>query len=148
MATYKGIKGGKVQTVTADPTASEAEAMVWYNTPADALKYSIQIAGSWAAGNNLNSARRQAAGAGIQTSALYASGGNGGTGSGTAETQGYNGSVFATQPTLASERGYGAGFGTAAASVAGGGLRSSGVATTEEFTGETTALNLKTITDS
>ena len=42
MATYKGIKGVKVVTKTADPTASEAEGTVWYNSTGDALKYAIR----------------------------------------------------------------------------------------------------------
>ena len=32
MATYKGIKGVKVVTKASDPTASEAEGTVWYNS--------------------------------------------------------------------------------------------------------------------
>ena len=54
MATYKGIKGVKVVTKTADPTASEAEGTVWYNSTGDALKYSIAGAGTWASGNAMN----------------------------------------------------------------------------------------------
>ena len=58
MATYKGIKGVKVVTKATDPTASEAVGTVWYNsTSPSALKYSIQGAAAWAAGNNCNHAR-------------------------------------------------------------------------------------------
>ena len=57
MATYKGIKGVKVVTKATDPTASEAEGTVWYNSTGDALKYSIQGAAAWATGNNCNTAR-------------------------------------------------------------------------------------------
>ena len=32
MATYKGIKGVKVVTKASDPTASEADGTVWYNS--------------------------------------------------------------------------------------------------------------------
>jgi hypothetical protein len=74
MATYKGIKGVKVVTKTSDPTASEAAGTVWYNTPADALKYATQGAGAWASGNTLNVARRSMGGAGKQTAALVIGG--------------------------------------------------------------------------
>ena len=52
MATYKGIKGIKVVTKTSDPTASEADATVWYNSTGNALKYAIQGAAAWASGTN------------------------------------------------------------------------------------------------
>ena len=42
MATYKGIKGVKVQSKASDPTASEAIGTVWYNTTSNALKYAIE----------------------------------------------------------------------------------------------------------
>ena len=74
MATYKGIKGVKVVTKTADPTASEAEGTVWYNSTGDALKYSIAGAGAWAAGNPLNAAREYLAGSGTPSAAVVAGG--------------------------------------------------------------------------
>ena len=80
--------------------------------------------------------------------ALFTSGGNGGSGSGVAQTSSYNGTVFVSAPQLASERGYAAGFGIQTSAVVAGGLRSTGVTTTEEFTGETTAANIKDFTTS
>jgi hypothetical protein len=80
--------------------------------------------------------------------ALFTSGGNGGTGSGVAETSSYNGTVFVSAPQLASERGYAAGFGIQTSAVVAGGLRSSGVTTTEEFTAETETANIKDFTTS
>ena len=75
MATYKGIKGVKVVTKTADPTASEAEGTVWYNSTGDALKYSIASAGAWASGTNTSrSGTTDAKLSGTQTAALYAGG--------------------------------------------------------------------------
>ena len=59
MATYKGIKGVKVVTKATDPTASEADATVWYNSTGNALKYSVAGTGAWAAGGGLNTARSQ-----------------------------------------------------------------------------------------
>ena len=80
--------------------------------------------------------------------ALFTSGGNGTAPSGVDETQSYDGSTFSTAPKLASKRGYAAGFGTQTAAVVGGGLRTAGVATTEDFTGETSAVSFKTLTTS
>jgi len=80
--------------------------------------------------------------------ALFTSGGNGGSGSGVAQTSLYNGTVFVSAPQLANERGYAAGFGIQTSAVVAAGLRSTGVTTTEEFTGETTAANIKNFTTS
>ena len=70
MADYKGIHGGKVQNFSTNPPAPIA-GQVWYNETTATINYfSSNPTGSWAAGNNMNTARRQIAGAGIQTSAL------------------------------------------------------------------------------
>ena len=63
MATYKGIKGVKVQSKASDPTASEAEGTVWYNTASTALKYAIAGAGAWASGTTVNTACSEGASA-------------------------------------------------------------------------------------
>jgi len=70
MATFKGIKGVKVQSKASDPTASEAEGTVWYNSTGDALKYAIAGAGAWASGGGMNTTRAQDGLAGSQTSAV------------------------------------------------------------------------------
>ena len=54
MANYKGIKGVKTQSLASDPTASEAEGKLWYNTAGYALKYGAAGDGAWAAGGNMN----------------------------------------------------------------------------------------------
>ena len=73
-----------------------------------------------------------------------------GSNNNTAVTQGYNGTAWFTQPSLATARINQQGFGTSANGVVCGGNNPPGAvqAATEEFTGETTSLNLKTITDS
>jgi hypothetical protein len=74
-----------------------------------------------------------------------------GSNNSTAATQGYNGTSWFTQPSLATARTNGQGFGTSTNAVACGGHAYPGgtvINATEEFTGETTSLNLKTITDS
>ena len=74
MATYKGIKGFKVQSLASDPTAEDTVGKVWYNTTSNVLKYSAEGAGAWASGNTVNTARSLAAGMGIQTAAVWSGG--------------------------------------------------------------------------
>jgi hypothetical protein len=57
MAEYKGIKGFKVQYLSADPSDPNI-GQTWYNSTSKDLKYtSATTAGAWATGNNLNTAR-------------------------------------------------------------------------------------------
>jgi len=74
MATYKGIKGIKVQSKASDPTASEADGTVWYNTATSALKYAIAGAGTWASGGSLNTPKYGLVGAGTNAAAVVAGG--------------------------------------------------------------------------
>ena len=99
MATYKGIKGVKVVTKTSDPTASEAIGTVWYNSTGNALKYAIEGSGAWAAGGNLNTARRGIMGIGSQTAAL----GCGGVLM-TNAVEAYNGSTWTTVTAMGAAR--------------------------------------------
>jgi len=70
MATYKGIKGYKVQSLASDPTISENVGQVWYNTAGKVLKYNIEGPGAWAAGGDLTAGKTGMGGAGTQTAAL------------------------------------------------------------------------------
>jgi hypothetical protein len=64
MAEYKGIKGFKVQYLSADPS-NPIIGQTWYNSTSKDLKYTgATAAGAWASGNNLNTARSRLAGAG------------------------------------------------------------------------------------
>jgi hypothetical protein len=57
MADYKGIKGFKVQYLSADPSDPNI-GQTWYNDTSKDLKYTgVSTAGSWATGNNMNTAR-------------------------------------------------------------------------------------------
>ena len=91
---------------------------------------------------------------GTQTSSLLAGGGNPSTGAASALSQGWNGSVWFSQPSLGTARFYGAqgGAGTATAGIAFSGQLSAPPYAesnaTEEFTGESTSVNVKTITTS
>jgi hypothetical protein len=66
------------------------------------------------------------------------------------QTEGYDGTSWSTRPALAGVRRQGGGAGTASAAIAFGGNTTPPniLSTSEEFTAETTSLNLKTITDS
>ena len=78
---------------------------------------------------------------------LMGGGDNAGTNDSSTTVQLYNGTTWVTQANLATARINSAGFGTSTnAVVAGGGPPVT--AATEEFTGETSALNIKTITTS
>jgi hypothetical protein len=92
MADYKGIKGFKVQYLSADPS-NPIIGQTWYNDTSKDLKYTgVTTAGAWATGNNMNTARRILAGCGTQTAALAFGGGPPNTGA----TEEYNGSTWAT----------------------------------------------------
>jgi hypothetical protein len=96
MSEYKGIKGFSIQSLSADP-ADPNIGQVWYNSTSGSWKVtSVTTAGSWATGNNLNTARATLAGAGTQTAAL-AFGGYDGTAN-TGATEEYDGTNWATSP--------------------------------------------------
>ena len=133
MATYKGIKGVKVQSKASDPTASEAVGTVWYNTPADALKYSTQSDGTWATGGGLNTPRYSAvgAGAGVPSSILFA-----GAIPAKGDTETYNGTAWTEVANLNTARYSSAGCGTETAALSFAGNPGGGAAnTTEEWGG-------------
>jgi len=103
---------------------------------------------SWTEVADLNTARNDGGSAGTSTDAIFF-GGNPGN---TTQTEQYNGTSWVTAPSLATGRGYLAGMGTASAGLGATGYVPGAGADarihTEEFTAETTAINLKTITDS
>ena len=133
MATYKGVKGVKVETKASDPTASEAIGTVWYNTPGDALKYAIQSAGVWASGGTMNTARFELGGCGLQTAGLVFGGGV----PYKTVTESYNGSTWTETGDLNTERAGPGGAGTNTAGLAFGGNNPAGVKldVTETFNG-------------
>ena len=95
---------------------------------------------NWTAGGNLNTAVFRGSGSGTQTAALSF----GGSPS-VALAEGYDGTAWSTRPSLANGRGFGGGSGSSTAA-----LYIAGDTTThvEEFTGETTSVNVKTLTQS
>ena len=89
MATYKGIQGYSVQKLATDPTASEAEGQLFYNSDSGAFKLSVAGAGAWASGATLNTGRQGNTGAGLQTAALTMGGTVPPAGPGLAKTESF-----------------------------------------------------------
>jgi hypothetical protein len=99
---------------------------------------------SWTAGGTMNRGCSQGTYAGLQTDGIAF----GGTPPTTA-TEGYDGTAWSTRPSMATARYALAGSsGTAASALGAGGFAPPFSNSTEEFTGETTAANVKTITTS
>ena len=94
MATYKGIKGVKVQSKAADPTASEADGTVWYNTATTALKYSIAAAAAWASAGSMVVGRNRLGGCGTSTAGLAVGGFPPGGAPNVGLTEEYNGTSW------------------------------------------------------
>jgi hypothetical protein len=62
MVAYTGIKGGKVQNFSSDPS-NPFVGQVWYNTTSSQVKVrSSNASGAWTTGGNVNTARQQAGG--------------------------------------------------------------------------------------
>ena len=104
---------------------------------------------SWTTATAYPTAIKFASACGIQTDGLVFSG-NTPPNSVTGLTLGYDGTSWSTRPSMATARQAGAGAGTSTAALMSAGANVGGTAltTTEEFTGQTTALNVKTITTS
>jgi hypothetical protein len=73
MTTYKEIFGKYVKNYSSDPS-SDIEGQIWYNSTSGTFKSEVLVAGTFASGGNLSTARNAGSGAGIQTAALYAGG--------------------------------------------------------------------------
>ena len=104
---------------------------------------------SWSTATALPTATKMASACGIQTDALMFSG-NTPPNSVTGTTLGYDGTSWSTRPSMATARQAGAGGGTSTAALMSAGANVGGTAltTTEEFTGETSALNVVTVSTS
>jgi hypothetical protein len=98
MAEYKGIKGFKVQYLSADPSDPNI-GQTWYNDTSKDLKYTEFAAAAWASGGNLNKARSRLGAVGTQTEALAFGGGNP-PATALNNTEEYNGSTWSNANTL------------------------------------------------
>lgn len=109
---------------------------------------------NWTAGGTLITPMGVMGCAGIQTACITFGGTpgiSGNAGSGYENVQGYDGTSWSTRPSMAAARAAMRGTGgTSTAAYGGGGYSGPGSNTgvTEDFTGETSALNIKTITTS
>ena len=116
MATYKGIKGVKTQSLATDRTASSAtDGTVWYNTTTTALKYVGQGTGAWASGTAMNTGRDSQGGAGTRDACLQIAGRPPGTT--TANVESYDGSTWTEIANVLQQRWLNAGAGTQTAAL-------------------------------
>jgi hypothetical protein len=102
---------------------------------------------SWSPVNSLNIAANNIGGAGIQTSAIGFGGVSPVSPATTASTT-WDGTSWVSAPNLGTGRSSIAGMGTQSAGLGAGGYSTTYTNLTEEFTGETTSNNYKTITTS
>jgi hypothetical protein len=119
MATYQELKGAKIKNYTEDPD-NPYVGQLWYNTSTDSLRIRKSTLGSaWSSGANLNTARKNAGGAGASSSSALAFGGN--TGSASDLTELYNGSSWTEVNDLNTGRGSGGAGGTQTSAIFMGG---------------------------
>jgi hypothetical protein len=135
MAEYKGIKGFKVQYLSADPSDPNI-GQTWYNSTSKDLKFTEFATAAWTTANNLASARYGLSGAGIKTAAL-AFGGVPPLGGSSTGTEEYDGTNWTSGGSLPAAKNYAAGCGTQTAALSFGGETSPGAYTntTEEYNG-------------
>ena len=125
MADYKDIHGGTIQNFAGDPPASIA-GQVWFDsTNADFQYLSVNPAGAWASGGNVNTARYVSGGTGTQTAALMIAGATAPPNNKIAFVESYNGSSWTEIADLNTARFMTASAGgpsgqTAALAIAGG----------------------------
>jgi len=100
---------------------------------------------AWTATGSLNTARQDGGACGVQTSALYFSG-DIVPGSGSVLTEAYDGTSWVSSHNVATARSQGGSAGSATAGLFFGG--GAGGNATEEFTGGTSTINVKTLTQS
>jgi len=146
MTTYKELFGKYVQNVASDPTSTDAEGQIWYNSTTGAFRTALGGVGAWSSGGSLNTARDALAGAGTQTAGL-AFGGRTSPPTNSTATELYNGTSWTNNPnSMNTARRILAGGGTQTAGLAIGGYDGPSVsAATEEFTGTQTLSRTVTV---
>jgi hypothetical protein len=104
MTTYKELFGKYVQNVSSDPTSTDAEGQIWYNSTSGTFKTVLGNYGVWAAGGNLNNGRSASQAAGTQTAALAVAGrGNPGAVQQNF-VESYNGTSWTSSPAINTSR--------------------------------------------
>jgi hypothetical protein len=78
MTTYKELFGKYVQNVATDPTSTDAEGQIWYNTTSGTFKTALGSYGVWSSGGALNTAGHGigVGSGGTQTAAIAVGGTN------------------------------------------------------------------------
>ena len=121
MTTYKELFGKYVQNVASDPTSTDAEGQIWYNSTSGTFKTALGSYGVWSAGGNLNTARQELAASAQGTqNATIGFGGWTGAVRETA-TESYNGTAWTPVSSMNTARSALAGAGTQTAALAFGG---------------------------
>ena len=129
MTTYKELFGKYVQNLASDPTSTDAEGQIWYNTTSGTFKTALGSYGVWSSGGSLNTARNTR-GAGTQTATIAMGG------SPQNVTESYNGTSWTTLPaTMATARNQIAAVGTQTSALAIGGYNGARLANTEVWNG-------------
>ena len=147
MTTYKELFGKYVQNYASDPTSTDAEGQIWYNSTSGTFKTALGGVGAWSSGGSLNTARSALAGAGTQTAGL-AFGGRTSPPTNSTATELYNGTSWTSNPTgLSAARNGATGAGGSLSSGWLCGGNPSPAVATEEWTGPGTPVT-KTITTS
>jgi len=131
MADYKGIQGYSVQKLSSDPTASEATGQLWYNSTAGKFKVGTAGAGTWATGNNINTARRYLSGVGSSTAGLLISG----NAPGVNYCESFDGTCWTEVADLSANIMTRGRAGTQTAALAGGGVNGGAQANCESWNG-------------
>jgi hypothetical protein len=122
MATYKGIQGYTVQKLSSDPTASEAEGQLWYNSSTGKFKIAVAGAGAWASGTPFNTGRAQMGCAGDTSTAVIFGGDTGGPAPALCEA--WNGTAWTETTNIPTGAFRATGLGTSTAAVSVGGTPS------------------------
>jgi len=146
MATYKGIQGYSVQSLSSDPPGAASVGQLWYNSTSNVWKIgSESTAGAWASAPSLTTARSGCCGYGTITAALAIGGGTPPSAY-TTETEEYNGTAWGAggaSTTLAATGTFGTGTLTAGlyaggyeGTTSGGGIKQ----TCEEYDGTSWAV--------
>jgi len=137
MTTYKELFGKYVQNYASDPTSTDAEGQIWYNSTSGTFKTALGSFGAFSAGGNLNTGRTAGGGVGTQTAALGFGGYVSVPAGYTDATESYNGTSWTTLPaTMSTARTElaGSGSGTQTLALVFGGSVPPQTAATEEFT--------------
>ena len=140
MTVYNTIRGLRVKYLSADP-ANPENGQVWYNAGTGNLRVDgIALAGSWASGGNLGTARQRSGSAGTSQSSAMSFGGAAAPPNGaiTANSETYNGTAWSEGNNLPVGKFNISGFGTESAAVAMNGRSGHNdpfLKTTEEYNG-------------